>query len=117
VGLGTAAYAAVPTLVSSGTASVSSCNAGAHVVPRVGYNAGVSGYQVTAVTIATSSGCAGLTYRLSLLDGNSQLLAESTGHLGRDGSATVDVTSHHVDADKLGNIAVALTGVGRTYFR
>ena len=96
---------------------VSSCSAGVHVTPHVGYNTAVSSYQVTTVAIASNSGCAGLTYRMSLLDGNSHLLAESTGHLGRDGSVTVDVTSRHVAADKLGKVSVAVTGVGRTYVR
>ncbi len=116
-GLATAEVAAHPTLIGNGSTSVSGCSAGAHVTPHVGYSDAASGYQVTSVSIVTISVCAGLTYNVSLLGADGQLLAESTGRLGRDGSAEADFTSRHLPADKLGGVAITVTGAAQTYFR
>jgi hypothetical protein len=117
VGSATAAIAAQPALISMGSASVSSCSAGAHLTPHVGYDPATSGYLVTIVEIATNSGCAGLAYHLSLLGTGHERLAESTGHLGRSGSANADFTQRSLAADELGGVAITLTGKGRIYFR
>lgn len=117
VGLGTAEIAAHPKLVGSGSTSVARCSSSARVRPEVGNSLGGEGYEVTVVDISSASECAGLTYRLSLLDANHRQLAESTGQLNRYGAAQVTFDSVHIPASALVSMAVSFTSVGATYFR
>ena len=101
--------AASPTRVGAGAARVTSCTSGAHVAPDTSYSERLHGYGISAVVVTTETGCAGMSFRLSLLGTNGRQLAEAAGVLDSRGSAAPNFTAYRIPAGGLVGMSVTIT--------
>ena len=80
-----AGFNVTSTTVLSGNADVPSCNNSAAVTYTTQYDSAIPGYKVGIAQVTTSTGCDGMTYRVSLTGMGNASLAELTGTLDGPG--------------------------------
>ncbi len=100
--------------VLSGNAGVPSCNNSAAVQYTTAYDEALPGYKVTIARVTTSTGCNGMAYRVSLTGAGKSSLAELTGTLTADGTASPDFSSSRISAASVLGVAVTIVGPSAT---
>jgi hypothetical protein len=123
------AFAATLTVNSNslgaGNSAVNSCTTDAKVTYNTVGTSAAKTYKVTTAPVTTSNGatastaCAGMAYRVTLLDVNSNPLAEATGVLDANGAATAasvapaavaNFSGQNIAAEDVRGVAVVVTG-------
>jgi hypothetical protein len=111
------AFAATLTVNSSslgaGNATVASCNSAAAVTYSTTPTANAKTYDVSTATVTTSgagTGCANMSFKVSLLGTNGATLGEKTGTLDGTGAGSADFSSLTVAATDVASVAVVVTG-------
>jgi hypothetical protein len=96
--------------VLSGNADVPSCNNSASVRYATAYDETLPGYKVTIAQVTTAAGCNGMSYRVSLNGTGMASLAELTGTLTTDGTASPDFSAKQISAASVLGVAVTIVG-------
>lgn len=99
------------TTLGSGDQTVASCNGSAAVTYTTAYTAvaGSGSYKVATSPITTAAACSGKAYKVTLTGANGTALAERTGSLGTDGTATPDFGST-IPAASVTGVSVVVAG-------
>ncbi len=105
-----AGFNVTSTTVLSGNADVPSCNNSAAVTYTTQYDSAIPGYKVGIAQVTTSTGCDGMTYRVSLTGMGNASLAELTGTLTDQGTASPNFASHQIAAANVLGVAVTIVG-------
>lgn len=111
------AFAATLTVNSSslgaGNATVTSCNSAAAVTYGTTPTANAKTYDVSTATVTTSgtgTGCANMSFRVTLLGAGGTTLGEKTGTLDGTGAGSADFTTLTIPASDVASVAVVVTG-------
>jgi len=97
--------------LSSGNATVATCNATASVTYTTTYTAtSPAGYKVATAPVTTAATCLNMPYKVTLTGTNNTSLGEVTGTLDGSGSAAPDFTSKNIAASDVTGVSVVITG-------
>jgi hypothetical protein len=103
------------TSLGAGNGTVASCNASANVSYTSAFDATAHAYELATTTVTTVAGspsaCSGKAYKITFLDASdAQVGSEVTGTIAANGNDTATVTSQHIAASSVANLAVVITG-------
>ena len=96
--------------LSSGNATVATCNATAAVTYTTSYAQAQGGYIVATAPVTSAVGCANMSYRVTLTGASNASLGEVTGSLDATGAATASFSSQNILVSNVTGISVSITG-------